>query len=49
MTPNSIWRLVYKMCPDIRVQTQNDISNLVKVVDGLVEIVTKERNGNKQN
>ena len=33
---------------EAQIKTQNDVSNLAKIVDGLVQLVVKERNGDEQ-
>lgn len=40
---------VVRQLGEAQIQTQNDLSHLTKIVTGLVEIVTRDRNSGSQN
>ena len=40
---------VVRQLGEAQIQTQNDLSHLTKIVTGLVEIVTQDRNGGGRN
>ncbi len=40
---------IVRQLGEAQIQTQNDMSHLTKIVSGLVEIVTRDRNGGRQN
>ena len=40
---------VVRQLGEAQIQTQNDMSHLTKIVSGLVEIVTRDRNGDSRN
>lgn len=40
---------VVRQLGEAQIQTQNDMSHLTKIVTGLVEIVTRDRNGDGRN
>jgi predicted nuclease with TOPRIM domain len=40
---------VVRQLGEAQIQTQNDMSHLTKIVTGLVEIVTRDRNGDARN
>ena len=39
---------IVRQLGEAQIQTQNDLSHLTKIVTGLVEIVTRDRNGGRQ-